>query len=333
MERILSQEDKIRRAEEIYQRRRANVSSGIRVSGDYVNSSKPRFSLFKKMALQLAICSVIYVIFYLIKNTNYIFSEDVMKKTKEMLSYDINFGKVYDSICTFWEENKNKFSGAGSNINTNTTDNTLESTNVNSVKNENTANTVENKNEINNESKNENENKDKNETKNEETVGIGGAETNEVEEASADESTEKKDKSQMEIDAEYVKEKYSFKLPLKGVITSRYGSREATEIVSANHKGIDIGANTGTAIYAAMEGTVSLVSSEGDYGKHVEIKNGEVITRYAHCSKIVVKEGAKIKQGQKIAEVGSTGRATGPHLHFEVIRNGRTINPEYILKF
>ena len=137
----------------------------------------------------------------------------------------------------------------------------------------------------------------------------------------------------MEIDAEYVKEKYSFKLPLKGVITSRYGSREATEIVSANHKGIDIGANTGTAIYAAMEGTVSLVSSEGDYGKHVEIKNGEVLTRYAHCSKIVVKEGAKIKQGQKIAEVGSTGRATGPHLHFEVIRSGRTINPEYILKF
>ena len=331
MERKLSQEDKIRRAEEIYQRRRTNVSSGVRVSGNYVNSSKPKFSLFKKMTLQLAICSVIYVIFYLIKNTNYIFSEDVMKKTKEMLSYDINFGKVYDSICTFWNDNKDKFSGVGSEVNTNTIENTVENTDGNSVKDENAVNTVENK--IDNKNVNKNETENKEESKNEEAVGIGGAETNEVEEASVDKGTEKKDKSQMEIDAEYVKEKYSFKLPLKGVITSRYGSREATEIVSANHKGIDIGANTGTAIYAAMEGTVSLVSSEGDYGKHVEIKNGEVLTRYAHCSKIVVKEGAKIKQGQKIAEVGSTGRATGPHLHFEVIRSGRTINPEYILKF
>ena len=57
------------------------------------------------------------------------------------------------------------------------------------------------------------------------------------------------------------------------------------------------------------------------------------MTRYAHCSKIVVQKGAKIKQGQKIAEVGSTGNSTGPHLHFEIWRDKRTVDPEYILKF
>ena len=65
----------------------------------------------------------------------------------------------------------------------------------------------------------------------------------------------------------------------------------------------------------------------------MEITNGDIMTRYAHCSKIVVKNGAKIKPGQKIAEVGSTGNSTGPHLHFEIWRDKRTVNPEYILKF
>ncbi len=57
------------------------------------------------------------------------------------------------------------------------------------------------------------------------------------------------------------------------------------------------------------------------------------MTRYAHCSKIIVKEGEKVKQGDKIAEVGETGNTTGPHLHFEIRRDNRTIDPEYILKF
>ena len=82
-----------------------------------------------------------------------------------------------------------------------------------------------------------------------------------------------------------------------------------------------------------MEGTVTLASEEGEYGKHIDITNGDVLTRYAHCSKLLVKEGQKVKQGDKIAEVGSTGKSTGPHLHFEIRRNNRTINPEYILNF
>ena len=105
MEKILTPEEKIRRAEEIYQRRREAVSGKIRVSSNSVNNKRNRLTLFKKMAVQLAICAVIYIIFYMIKNTNYIFSEDVIQKTKEVLSYDINFQNLYNQISTFVQTN------------------------------------------------------------------------------------------------------------------------------------------------------------------------------------------------------------------------------------
>ena len=91
----------------------------------------------------------------------------------------------------------------------------------------------------------------------------------------------------------------------------------------------------GKIIVASMEGDVTLVSSEGDYGNHIKITNGEVTTLYAHCSKIYVKEGEHIVQGQQIAEVGATGNVTGPHLHFEVrqypgLYNNRVAPLDYI---
>ena len=317
MERVLSQEERIRRAEEIYNRRKS--SNGIRVStGVMNNSEKKKISLFKKMFMQLAICAVIYIIFYLIKNTNYIFSDDVISKTKEFLSYDINFGNLQNTVSSFIEQNKDKFGFLGI-------------LDKNEEKQENYIND-ELSNEITNRTNGEDANL-LNEVANS-VGGIGGASNNEVVEKKAEVETEKKEeKSQYEKDVEYIKEKYSFKIPVTGTVTSRYGQREETEVVSANHQGIDIGANEGTAIYAAMEGTVTVSSEEGEYGKHLDIENGDVLTRYAHCSKLMVKEGEKVKQGQKIAEVGSTGNSTGPHLHFEIRRDNRTINPESILKF
>ena len=299
-------EERIRRAEEIYNRRRAG--SGIRVAGNSVNrAKKEKVSLFKKMILQLAICAMIYIIFYLIKHGNYIFSEEVINKTKEFLSYDINFGNLQNQISVFINSNKDKL--WNENIDTNEAN-----SQTNTVEEEATNKEAENKIEETN------------------TVGgIGGAATNEVVEDESEKKEEKK--SQAELDIEYVKENYSFIIPVKGTVTSRYGKREATEVVSANHAGIDIGADTGTAIYAAMDGTVTVSSSEGEYGKHIDIENGEILTRYAHCSKLLVKEGQKVKQGDKIAEVGSTGNSTGPHLHFEIRRENRTINPEKIIKF
>ena len=321
MERTISQEERIKRAEEIYNRRRQ--ASGVRVSSDNVNrAEKKNLSLFKKMLMQLAICAVIYIIFYLIKNTNYIFSEDVINKTKEFLSYDINFGQIQSQITSFWNDNKNVF-GIGNdeeqeivnsedNINdiSNKLTNELENTVTNEVVNE-TANVIAN--ELENETTNV-------------IGGIGGATTNEV----VEDDTKK---SQYELDVEYIKENYSFILPVTGTVTSRYGQREETEVVSANHQGIDIGANEGTPIYASMAGTVTVSSEEGEYGKHIDITNGDVLTRYAHCSKLLVKEGEEVKPGDKIAEVGSTGNSTGPHLHFEIRRYNRVINPEAILDF
>ena len=82
-----------------------------------------------------------------------------------------------------------------------------------------------------------------------------------------------------------------------------------------------------------MEGKVSIVSGEGEYGTHVKIVNKDITTIYAHCSKILVKQGATIKKGQKIALSGNTGRTTGPHLHFEIRRGNRTVDPQLVLKF
>ena len=138
--------------------------------------------------------------------------------------------------------------------------------------------------------------------------------------------------SETDLDVIYIKKNGSFIKPISGRITSGYGPRTPTNIVSANHAGVDIGANTGADIVASMEGKVEVVSSQGDYGNHLKITNGEISTLYAHCSKIVVNEGDSIKQGQKIAEVGSTGRATGPHLHFEIRRNNKTVDPLKIVE-
>lgn len=324
MERALSAEERIRKAEEIYQRRKMQNNSGIRVSTSHVNTNnKKEYMLFKKLILQIAICLLIYFIFYMIKNSNYIFSEDVMTKTREFLSYDINFQELYLKAGDYYNNNLKGLIVKENNENTNEISNGITNETTNTISNEQT----ENANEVNEQTTNE-----------QVAGGIGGGEDSDVlsatTETSADEEPQNQESlSQMEIDANYIKENYSFTLPLKGTISSRYGARTPTEIVSANHAGIDIAVNEGTKFVAAMEGEVTFVSSEGGYGNHVYIQNGDVITIYAHCQTIYVKQGDKISQGEQIGEVGSTGNATGPHLHFEVRRENRVVNPEYIMDF
>lgn len=117
---------------------------------------------------------------------------------------------------------------------------------------------------------------------------------------------------------------------VSSTITSSYGTRvhPVTKTVKT-HTGIDIGAAQGTSIYAAAAGTV-LVSgwNSGGYGYYVVIDHGGGITTlYAHCSSLLVSSGQTVTKGQVIAKVGSTGMSTGPHLHFEVLKNGSHTNP------
>ena len=160
---------------------------------------------------------------------------------------------------------------------------------------------------------------------NEENIGGETAEINEG-------TTE--NLSQMELDAKSIIESKSLIIPLKGTITSRYGPRNpTTPTVPKYHTGIDIAVNEGTVFIASMAGTVETVSSVGDYGNHVKIVNGDVMTLYAHCKTIYVKQGDEVAQGQQIGEVGSTGNVTGPHLHFEIRKENRYVDPDLILEF
>lgn len=293
MERTMTVEEKIRRAEEIYARRQeTNQRKTATVTVN--NENKKDIKLLKKMIIQIIISLLIYLSIYIIQNNNYIFSEEFLKKANEILSYDINFSQMYENIKSNIEQGINKF-------------------------NENKQGIIENSNEN----------------------AIGGAEENNIEntnetinnEQTSDQDTNTVELSQEEQDIANIKQTTTFIKPVEGTISSKFGQREpTTSTVPKNHTGVDIAANMGTKIISATDGEVVLASEEGDYGKHLKIQIGEVSIIYAHCNNLYVKQGDKITQGQEIAEVGSTGNSTGPHLHFEVRISERTIDPEKILE-
>ena len=275
-------EDKIKRAEEIYYRRKSQEMPCRESKIKEQVKEKKNIKLFKRMIKQIIICLLIYSVSYAIINNNYIFSEDFKQKAREILSQDINFSQVYSKILdTFHNEEQP----------TETKEQEF--------------------------SKEEIQNNEEN---------IGGFE----ELPTIEENTEL---SQMEQDANYIKSTISFIKPLEGTISSMFGLRNPTTAsVPKNHTGTDIAAVTGTKIVSATDGTVIFSASKGDFGKHIKIQINDVIVVYAHCNKLYVKEGDTIKQGQEIAEVGSTGNTTGPHLHFEVRYQDRYVDPQLILE-
>jgi len=122
--------------------------------------------------------------------------------------------------------------------------------------------------------------------------------------------------------------------PVRGIITSKFGYRTSPFTAQGEfHKGLDIANRKGTRIVAVADGTVSFADVKGFWGKLMIINHGHgMTTYYAHLHKFLKKAGDSVKRGEVIAQIGNTGRTTGPHLHYEVRLNGTPVNPEkYIL--
>ena len=124
-------------------------------------------------------------------------------------------------------------------------------------------------------------------------------------------------------------------LPTPGWLSSHYTQSRFHPILheSRAHEGIDVSAPMGSPIVASASGIVKSVGREAGYGNTFEIDHGNgIVTRFAHCSRIMVREGAHVTRGQVVATVGNTGLSTGPHLHYEVHVNGKPVDPlKYIL--
>jgi murein DD-endopeptidase MepM/ murein hydrolase activator NlpD len=124
-------------------------------------------------------------------------------------------------------------------------------------------------------------------------------------------------------------------MPTKGWLTSAFAREREHPVLhlARPHEGIDLSAPMGMDIEAPAAGVVTQVSWVEGYGNMLTIDHGYgLVTRYAHCSKILVVRGQRVKRGQQVAKVGNTGLSTGPHLHYEVWVNGRPVNPmKYVL--
>lgn len=147
-----------------------------------------------------------------------------------------------------------------------------------------------------------------------------------------------KDKTQLNPPANSVVSPFyisaSVTSPVGGIVTSKFGFRDHPITGAADfHNGIDIAAAEGTAILAALPGTVKEVGESQIYGRYIVISHADNLeTSYSHCSEIIASEGMKVRAGERIAKVGSTGISTGPHLHFAVIIEGLYANPLWVMR-
>ncbi len=298
MERVMSVDERIRRAEERYNKKlERNFTNDNNRNYSYVNKEdkKVKRKIKKKLCMMMFICMLIYIVFYAFTNRDYIFSENFKKDVNSFFTEKTKIYAIYTDAKSYFE---NKF--------------------------------VKEKDEQLQENK-EKPSEEEKKVENSENVG-GAEENNELKEESLDKENKNKEKTQMEKDVDEIKTKLSFINPVEGRISSTFGWRNpSVSTVPKNHTGLDIAAVTGTVIKSATDGTISVKSSKGDYGMHYYITYDNITIIYAHCSKLYFEEGDKVKQGQEIAEVGSTGNSTGPHLHIGIKIDDRYVDPQLIL--
>ena len=305
----MSVEERIRRAEERYNRKMGQTSFGestdvyVGEKGKHVKKKSKR-----KIISYILICLLIYIGYYAIANREYIFSTEFKRDVNSFFTEKTKIYAIYTDIKSNFIKKKEKDANdSSSTVEQSTEQSSSEQVNEHTQENNNSEN-------------------------------VGGAEEIKVEQEVSETATQEppkeevKEKTQMEKDADEIKSKLSFINPIEGRISSTFGLRNPTvSTVPKYHTGLDIAANTGTVIKSATDGTVELVSSEGDYGKHYFIKYDNITIIYAHCSKLYLKQGATVKQGQEIAEVGSTGNSTGPHLHIGIKLDDRWVDPQLVL--
>ncbi len=237
MERTMSVEEKIKRAEEIYERRK---QGDVRAFATVNVNDKKDIKLLKRIIIQLLVCTVIYLIIYMINKNDYPFSNDFINKANEVLSYDTNFIEIYqnmqNAIMGWMNQNQ---------------DNTSPENSIGGAEE-----TVE-----------EDNQQQSQEEVNQEQTQNSEQDTNQAQENVSN-------LSQAEQDIINVKNTTTFIKPVEGVISSKYGQRDtATGKVPKNHTGTDIAANMGTKIKAASDGEVVLASEEGDYRKTLKNTN------------------------------------------------------------
>ena len=132
------------------------------------------------------------------------------------------------------------------------------------------------------------------------------------------------------VKQKFQREKFIAGRPItKGWLSSYYGYRtDPFTGKRAWHSGVDFAGKLGSPIVAVAAGVVTEANKRSGYGVLVEVSHGAgLVTRYAHCKEATVSVGEVVQKGQKIATMGSTGRSTGPHVHFEVLKNNKTLNP------
>ncbi len=281
MERILDENEKIRRAEEIYYRRN---NKNISLISKRENTIKG--NLKTKILFNLLVLFNISVIVFAIQNKDFIFTKEFLGVIE---NYNSEIGKkITGYVEGIWKSDIPKNNETEAELNQ--------------------------------------ENNQEDAKKEEKTTKQQLEEKTEVLQSSSI--------NEMELDIKNLKAAYTFIKPIEGTISSGFGARESEyQNVTGYHTGVDIAKEKGSVIKASMGGIVDLVSSEGDYGMHIKIRCNNVTTLYAHCSKIYVKEGQIVAEGDSIAEVGSTGNSTGNHLHFEIRVEDRFVDPSKIINF